>query len=106
MAAAFLEVVIPLNARIESPVSWRQHLESELDDILSSSGLGEVTGGGTSASTANIDVDIEDDRSVAEAIRVIIDCLRRCTVPRGARVIRYSPEKNVCFVYEDMNIDP
>jgi hypothetical protein len=91
MSDVFLEIVIPASG---SP-SERHEIEDELAAALDEAGLGEVSGGGVSASKMNIDIDIEEEDSLPEALTIIRSVLRRHNVPNNTTIHRHKPVKEI-----------
>lgn len=76
-----LEIIIPTGELSNFTMEKRHEIETALDAALSPDGIGEVTGGGTSAVTANIDVEVEAESDVENAVATIQAVLRAHALP-------------------------
>jgi hypothetical protein len=95
MAEAFLKVVIPTSELPAQGPSWRHEIEDALSAALVSFGLGDVSGGGVSGSTMNIDVDVSDEASLYDAGQAIRTVLRQHGVPATTIIRRNEPQREV-----------
>lgn len=68
----------------------RDEIEQAIEEALDDDG--EVTGGGSGESGANIDVELFDDEHARGQLETIRDVLRRFGVPRGSYV-RFGQER-------------
>ena len=82
-------IVVTINARIQ-PMHRGEIYEDPLDEILSKSSIGEVSGGGTlqsqSGEIEHCDVEIQVNSSSNEAIELIRSSLEKIGVPKGSKI--------------------
>jgi hypothetical protein len=81
-------IIAQLNARVQ-PIDRGDYFEDPLDDVLSSSGLGEVTGGGTQMAAEPdgieyCDVEIMVNEASQDTLNIIIETLERLGAPKGS----------------------
>src|SRR4051812_36565097 len=95
MGSVFLEIVIIAKDFHGASVSARQDIEEELNTALEEAALGEVSGGGAGKDTLNIDVDIEDEAHLSQAIALIKNILLGLSVPGSTTINRYKPNRTV-----------
>ncbi len=100
MASAFLEIWFEGDSLQQAGFGGRSGIEDDLAEALECDGLGEVTGGGGGVRGSNIDIDIEDDSRLEEALDRIRRILRDLRVPSTARIIQREPTESVYPVYE------
>lgn len=98
MSKVFLEII--LNAADASGVGIdsRDEVEDPLEEALSNSGLGEVTGGGGGMSLYIIDVEVVETQ-FEEALDVIRNILKGLKVPSSTKIKRSQPKEIVYLVY-------
>jgi hypothetical protein len=78
----------------------RDELEDPLDQALQTSGMGEVTGGGSGRGRTNIDIETFDGISDDEAVEKIRAILKNLGAPRSAVLASAQPMKRRWAVYE------
>lgn len=90
MKTVFVEVQL-IGADLRGAgIDSRDELEDPLDDALSASGLGQVTGGGGGSGRANIDIELAEE-SFEEGLRLVQLTLRKHGAPPSTVVKRYQP---------------
>lgn len=93
-ASVFLEIVLRAD---EFTFDGRDEIEDPLEEALASSGLGEVTGGGSGLGSANIDVEVVD---LSRGLQLIKQVLRGLNVGPSTVINQYEPQETVHRVYE------
>ena len=100
MAEVFLEIILNARDLAASDIGGRDEIDDPLEAALSSSGLGEVTGGGGGSGVVTLDVEIEDEGRLDEALALIRRTLQGVNVPRGTLIKRSLPTPMTYQVYE------
>ncbi|SCZ72810.1 hypothetical protein SAMN04488118_11543 [Epibacterium ulvae] len=90
-------VIAQLNARVQ-PIDRGDYFEDPLDEVLRSSGLGEVTGGGTQLTDEPdgiefCDVEIVVNDASKGTLGTIIDTLEQLGAPKGS-LLKVSTEQD------------
>lgn len=88
-------ITAQLNARVQ-PLDRGEYFEDPLDDVLQSSGLGEVTGGGTQMADepdgieyCDIEIMVKDESD--DIVKKIIETLEQLGAPKGS-LLKFSSE--------------
>ena len=80
-------LVAQLNARLQ-PIHRGEFFEDPLTEVLSKTGIGEITGGGSLVSEAGeieyCDIEIEVGRITPEAIGTLLAALEKLGAPKGS----------------------
>lgn len=81
-------IIAQLNARVQ-PIDRGDYFEDPLDEVLKSSGLGEVTGGGTQMAAEPdgieyCDVEIMVNDPSQDTLSIIIETLEQLGAPKGS----------------------
>jgi len=100
MASVFLEIVFNAPDLQAIGIESRDEIEEPLEEALADSGLGEVTGGGGGSGVAIIDIEVDDEERLEEALSVIRTLLRSRGVPRSTIIKRSRPTEVSYEVYE------
>ena len=100
MADVFLEIVLDAADVAAAGFDGRDQIEDPLDEALSESDLGEVTGGGGGMGLMNIDVEVDGGDQFAAALRLVRQTLRDLNVPPTTRIIRRDPPQAEYGVYD------
>jgi len=90
----FLEIVFLV---ADFQFDGRDEIEDPLEEFLTQSGLGEVTGGGSGMGKANIDVEVND---LSEGLKAVQQFLRLLGVADSTVINQYQPVKVVHRVYD------
>ena len=99
MNSIFLELIFNTNDLALAGIESRDEIEEPLDESLSDAGLGAVTGGGSGSTVAIIDVEIEDENKLDNAISLIRQVLQSLQVPPSTIIKRSRPSKMLYKVY-------
>lgn len=99
MGSVFLEVLFDVNDCAAVNIQSRDEIEDDLELKLVKSELGYVSGGGGGAGKYNIDIEINDERSLEAALVIIKDYLVSINVPRSSKIVRYKPQKQEFSIY-------
>lgn len=93
-------IVVNLNARIQ-PMHRGEIFEDPLNEIISTQGFGEVTGGGTlqaqSGEIENCDIEIQVPSTDQETINIIKKSLEDIGTPKGSKIIIESSGAEIEF---------
>src|SRR5215471_595041 len=100
MASVLLEIIFDAVDLRNVGIEGRDEIEQPLDEALSGSGLGEITGGGGGNQVAIVDVEIEDEERLEDALSIIRAVLRSLRVPRSTNIKRSKPTKASYGVYD------
>jgi predicted nuclease with TOPRIM domain len=95
----FVEVVINAADASAMGIASRDEIEDPLEEALSASGLGEVTGGGGGMGVYIIDVEVVE-QNFDDALLVIRQALQTLNVPTSTRIKRRKPVSAEFLVYE------
>jgi hypothetical protein len=98
MSDVFMEVVINVVDATAIGIESRDEIEDPLEEALSASGLGEVTGGGGGMGFYVIDVEVAEQQ-FDDALRVMRQALQTLNVPASTRIKRRKPDSEF-LVYE------
>ena len=93
MGDVFLEIVVNAAEATASGIESRDEIEDPLEEALSSTGVGEVTGGGGGSGVYIVDVELESGDQFEEALVVIRRVLQDLKVPPSTRIKRHGPEE-------------
>ena len=85
-----MEIVVNAADAALANIESRDEIEDVLEEALSSSALGEVTGGGGGQGTYIIDVELDEER-FDEALDFLISVLRSLRLPPSTRAKRHEP---------------
>lgn len=99
MSDVFMEVVISVADASAIGIESRDEIEDPLEEALSASGLGEVTGGGGGMGVYIIDVEVIE-KQFDDALRVMRQALQALNVPISTRIKRRKPSSVEFKVYE------
>ncbi|KQV49842.1 MULTISPECIES: hypothetical protein [unclassified Duganella] len=99
MSDVFVEVVINVADASAIGIESRDEIEDPLEEALSASGLGEVTGGGGGMGVYIIDVEAVEQQ-FDDALLVIRQALQALNVPTSTRIKRRTPISVEFLVYE------
>jgi hypothetical protein len=91
---AFLEIVLQ---SADFDFAGRDEIEDPLDEALHAAGLGEVTGGGGSNESSNIDVEVSD---LLPGLALIRRVLQQLHVAPSTVINQYQPKRITHRVYE------
>jgi len=83
--------------------SGRDEVEDPLHELLTGSGLGEVTGGGSGSGVVVLDLEIEGEEITPTILHAIRQLLREIGVPKSTFIRRPRPTINVYPVYDDVH---
>ena len=94
-------LIARLNARVQ-PLDRGEYFEDPLHDALQSSGLGEVTGGGTQLADEPdgiefCDVEIMVNEASDATVKTVIETLERLGAPKGSRLKFPSEAADIAF---------
>ena len=78
----------------------REDLEDPLEQALQTSGIGEVTGGGSGKGRTNIDIETFDGVSDDEAVEMMRRILKSLGAPRSSVLASAQPMKRQWAVFE------
>lgn len=78
----------------------REELEDPLEQALQTSGIGEVTGGGSGRGRTNIDIEMFDEISDDEAVEALRRILKNLGAPRSSVLASAQPMKRQWAVFE------
>ena len=101
MSDVFLEVVIDAAGALEAGIEGRDEIEEPLETALGAKGLGWISGGGGGSGTYVLDVEIEVEERLQDALTVIRTVLRNLNVPKDSVIKRYKPKKAEFTVYTE-----
>ncbi|WP_189088329.1 hypothetical protein [Deinococcus ruber] len=91
---AFLELIIPLSFFLDDEVvDDRQDIEAALDQLLCEAGLGKVSGGGSGAGVAIIDIEIVAHIDIGKVIEKMTEIRQRFRLPDDTRIIQRQPHE-------------
>jgi hypothetical protein len=99
MPSVFLEIIFNAEDFASSPIEGRHEIEDLLERHLSDLDLGEVTGGGAGSGYVIIDVEIDDEQKLDDALSVIRRVLQHLHVPPSTVITRSKPTKINYQVY-------
>lgn|SRR5262244_680863 len=99
MAGVFLEIIFNAADFAASGIEGRDEIEDLLEERLSDLDLGEVTGGGAGSGSVIVDVEIDDEQKLDEALSVISRALRELNVPPSTVITRSKPTKISYQIY-------
>ena len=99
MADVVREIVLHADDVAAAGFDGRDEIEDPLEEALSASDLGEVTGGGGGTGYMNIDLEVGGGRFAA-ALRLVRHALRDLKVPPTTRIIRREPPQAEYGVYD------
>ena len=100
MSDVFMEVIVNVAEASALGIESRDEIEDPLEEALSASGLGAVTGGGGGMGVYVLDVEIIEQQ-FDEALSIIRQALQTLKVPASTRIKRSQPEKIEFAVYID-----
>lgn len=78
----------------------REALEDPFEQALQTSGIGEVTGGGSGRGRTNIDIETFDGISDDEAVEMIRRILKSLGAPRSSVLASALPTKRQWVIFE------
>lgn len=78
----------------------REELEDPLEQALQTSGIGEVTGGGSGRGRTNIDIEMFDEISDDEAVEALRRILKNLGAPCSSVLASAQPMKRQWAVFE------
>ncbi|MGI9389264.1 MAG: hypothetical protein ACR2O1_04330 [Boseongicola sp.] len=101
-------IVARLNARVQ-PIDRGEYFEDPLDEVLKSSGVGEVTGGGTQLADEPdgiefVDVEIYAKDTSDEVKSTVITALEGFGAPKGSRLVIEGQEDTPFGLLEGMGL--
>jgi len=97
---AFLEISFPVHSGAAMGIEGRDEIEDPIDEALREAGIGEVTGGGGGCRGFNIDVEIEDERNLAQALQIIRQVLKDLKASPEATIIHRDGNNTRYKIYE------
>ena len=97
----FLQIIMQVEDLEKLNFGGRDEIEDPLERALTEAALGEVSGGGSGGGVAIIDVDIESEDKLAEALKVIRHVLREVVVPPSTIIKQTQPVEAVFKVYDE-----
>lgn len=94
-------IIARLNARVQ-PVDRGEYFEDPLDEVLKSSNIGEVTGGGTQLADEPDGIEFCDVEIMAvdlseETIALVVETLEKLGAPKGSRLLLDGQDDEVPF---------
>jgi hypothetical protein len=99
MEPIFLEIIFVVDDLLESGFEDRNEIEDELAAVLAESGIGEITGGGAGMGKEIIDVEIDSNVTLEDALILLRRDLRRLRAPSTTVIKCYKPTEQVFPVY-------
>jgi hypothetical protein len=100
MASVLLEIIFNAVDLHNVGIEGRDEIEEPLHEALIDFGLGEITGGGSSNQLAIVDVEIEDEERLEDALSVIRAILRSRRAPGSTIIKRSKPTETLYGVYD------
>jgi|SRR5579871_5167130 len=98
---AFLEISFPDHSSTAMEIEGRDEVEDPIDDALKEAGIGKVTGGGGGWDRGfNIDVEIEDERNLAQALQIIRQVLKDLKASPEATITHRDGNDTEYSIYE------
>ena len=99
MEPIFLEIIFVIDDLLKHGFEDRDEIEDELATVLTDSGVGEITGGGTGMGKAIIDVEIDSNVNLEDALALLRRILRRLQAPSTTVIKCHTPNEQVFPVY-------
>jgi hypothetical protein len=93
MPATLLEIWFESATLYNAGFEGRDEIEDPIDEALSASGLGEVTGGGSGDEGTNIDVSVESETNIVEAVALLKRVLKELKVPPETTITQYTDKE-------------
>jgi hypothetical protein len=91
----FLEIVFDASD-LSRAGGDRDEIETALDQALSESGLGAVTGGGTGSHAAIVEVEVFDAQRLDQALQLLRRTLSNANAPASTLIKGSQPERLLC----------
>jgi hypothetical protein len=96
----FLQIIMQVVDLKKFNFDGRDEIEDPIEQALADTGIGEVSGGGSGGGVAIIDVDLEKENDLAEALIVIRRVLRDLVVPPSTIIKQTQPVDAIFQVYD------